>query len=129
MKQFLFWCFALLFSTSIIAQKQSVFEQVELHQVLPKIAKFYDTNFSYADAIIENKKVSIVLDTMIALEDLILTLSAQTDLKFEQLSPKNIVISPFKTDDLITVCGQLQCNSKTIANAVIQINNNPFNIT
>ena len=126
MKQFLFWCFALLFSTSIIAQKQSVFDQVELHHVLPKIAKFYDTNFSYADAIIENKKVSIVLDQMIALEDLILTLSAQTDLKFEQLSVKNIVISPYKANDVITICGQLQCNSKTIANAVIQINNEAY---
>ena len=126
MKQFLFWCFALLFSTSIIAQKLSVFEQTELRQVLPKVADFYNTNFSYTDNLIDSKKVSIVLDDMITLEDLILTLSAQTDLKFEKLSSKNIVISSFKKNDLITVCGQLQSNNKTIANAIIQINNKTY---
>lgn len=126
MKQFLFWCFALLFSTSIIAQKQSVFEQTELHQVLPKIAHFYNTNFSYTDQLITDKKVSIVLDDIIPLESLLLTLSTQTNLKFEQLSANNIVITTFTSSDLITVCGQLQCNNKTIPNAIIQINNQTY---
>ena len=105
MKQFLFWCFALLFSTSIIAQKLSVFEQTELRQVLPKVADFYNTNFSYTDNLIDSKKVSIVLDDMITLEDLILTLSAQTDLKFEKLSSKNIVISSFKKTRIASPSG------------------------
>jgi hypothetical protein len=122
MKQFLCWCFALIFSIPIFAQKQTVFEQIELHQVLPKISEYYNTSFSYADTIIEGKKVSIVLDKIIALEDLILTLSSQTDLKFEQISSNNIVISSYKNKDLITVCGQLQSNNKTIANAIIRIN-------
>lgn len=126
MKQFLFWCFALLFSTSIIAQKQSVFEQVELHQVLPKISDFYNTNFSYTDQIIDTKKVSIILDDIVPLESLLLTLSSQTNLKFEQLSPQNIVISTFKDNDLITVCGQLQCNNKIVPNAIIQINSKTY---
>ena len=126
MKQFLAWCFALLFSTSILAQKLPVFEQTELRLVLPKVATFYNTNFSYTDNLIDSKKVSIILDEMIPLESLLLTLSSQTNLKFEQLSPKNIVISSFKNNDLIKICGQLQCNNKTLANAIIQINNNTY---
>lgn len=126
MKQFLFWCFALLFLNSTLAQKLNVFEQTELRLVLPKVATFYNTNFSYTDNLIDSKKVSIILDEMIPLESLLLTLSSQTNLKFEQLSPKNIVISSFKNNDLITICGQLQCNNKTLANAIIQINNNTY---
>lgn len=123
MKQFLCWCFALIFSFPLFAQKQTVFEQVNLHQVLPQVSNYYNVNFSYADAIIENKKVSIVLDEMITIQDLVLTLSSQTDLKFEQLNQSNIVISSYNKTDFITVCGQLQSNNKTIANAIIRINN------
>lgn len=126
MKQFLFWWFALLFSTFLVAQKLTVFEQTELRQVLPKIETFYATHFSYSDAVIQNKKVSIVLDKIISLEALLLTLSSQTDLKFEQISTQNIVISSFKNNDLITVCGQLQSNNKTVSNAIIQINNSTY---
>ena len=123
MKQFLVWCFALLYSIPLFAQKQTVFEQVELHVVIPEIEKFYQTNFSYTNQLIHNKKVSILLDEIIPIESLLLSLSSQTDLKFEQISDKNIVISPFISTDLITVCGQLQCNNKTIANAIINVNN------
>lgn len=126
MKQFLFWCFALLLSTPLFAQKQTVFEQEQLHLVLPEIAAYYNTNFSYADKLIHSKKVSIILDEMISIESLLLTLSSQTNLKFEFLSPKNIVISEFKTNDLITICGQLYCNDRTVANAIIKINGDTY---
>lgn len=126
MKQFLLWCFALLYIVPLFAQKQTVFEQEELRIVLPKIERFYQTNFSYTDTLINTKKVSILLDKMIPLESLLLTLSSQTDLKFEKISAKNIVISSFLTTDLITVCGQLQCNNKTIANAIIKVAGNIY---
>lgn len=126
MKQFLFWCFALLLSTPLFAQKQTVFEQEQLNLVLPEIAKYYNTSFSYSDKLIDSKKVSIVLDEMIPIESLLLTLSSQTDLKFEVLSPKNIVISAFTSNDLITVCGQLYGNNRTIANAIIEIKGNIY---
>ncbi|MGB0896170.1 MAG: TonB-dependent receptor plug domain-containing protein [Flavobacteriaceae bacterium] len=126
MKQFLLWCIALFVSTTVLAQKHTAFEQEELRLVLPKIASFYNTNFSYTDQLIAQKKVSILLDDIIPLESLLLTLSAQTDLKFEQINAEHIVITSFTNDDVITVCGQLQCNNKTIQNAVIQINNTTY---
>ena len=103
MKQFLLWCYALLFSAFIFAQKQTVFEQDSLHTVLPEIEQYYKVNFSYTDAIIKTKKVSIILDDLVDLESLLLTLSSQTNLKFELINKTNIVISSFNKADLISI--------------------------
>ena len=121
MKQFLLWFFALLFSISIFAQKQTVFEQDSLRTVLPEIEQYYKVSFSYTDSLIDTKKVSVILDKLIDLESLLLTLSSQTNLKFERIHKTNIVISSFKENDLIAVCGQLLSKNKIVANAIIQI--------
>ena len=123
MKQFLLWFFALLFSISIFAQKQTVFEQDSLRTVLPEIEQYYKVSFSYTDSLIDTKKVSVILDKLIDLESLLLTLSSQTNLKFERIHKTNIVISSFKENDLIAVCGQLLSKNKIVANAIIQIDN------
>jgi len=124
MKQFLLWCFALLFLTLLFAQKQTVFEQDSLQIVLPEIEHFYQVHFSFTDAIVDSKKVSIILDNIVSIESLLLTLSSQTNLKFELIDKKNIVISSFDRTDLISVCGQLLSKNEVVANAIIQINNN-----
>jgi len=126
MKQFLLWCFALLFSTYIFAQKQTVFEQDSLRVILPEIEHYYQVHFSYTDTIIDSKKASIILDDIISIESLLLTLSSQTNLKFELLDKSNIVISSFNKNDLIAICGQLLSKNEVVANAVLQINNRFF---
>jgi len=123
MKQFLFWFFAFLLSTSIFAQKQTIFEQEAFTVVLPSIESFYQVHFSYTDAVLKDKKVSIVLDKIITINDIIHTLSAQTQLRFEFIDKQNIVISSFIPSDVITVCGQLFSNNEPIANASIQVGN------
>jgi len=123
MKQFLLWFSALLFSMSIFAQKQTVFEQDSLHTVLPEIEHYYKVNFSYTDTLVEAKKVSIILDDLVDLKSLLLTLSSQTNLKFEFINKTSIVISSFKETDLIAICGQLLSKNEIVANAIIQINN------
>jgi len=73
MKQFHLWFFALLFSISIFAQKQTVFEQDSLRTILPEIEHFYKVSFSYTDALVETKKASIILDNLVDLESFLLT--------------------------------------------------------
>jgi len=123
MKQFLLWIIALLFSISIFAQKQTVFEQDYLRNVLPEIEQYYKVSFSYTDTLVETKRVSVILDDIVDLKSLLLTLSSQTNLKFELINTTNIVISSFNENDLISVCGQLLCKNEIVANAIIQINN------
>ncbi len=123
MKQLLFWCFAMFFTMQLSAQKKRAFEQTPLQDVLPNIEQFYKVKFSFTDAIIESKKVTIILDDVISISDLLLTLETQTNLKFELISPEFIVISKFRNTDLITICGYLESNNNSVSNAVIQLNN------
>ena len=121
MKQLLFWFFAFFTITISFSQEQTVFEQEDLSLILPKVAKFYNVQFSYTDAILINKKASIILDEIISLEAITQTLSSQTTLKFETIDANNIVISSFSETENITICGQLLMNNEPIENAAIQI--------
>ncbi|MFD0964369.1 FecR domain-containing protein [Pseudofulvibacter geojedonensis] len=121
MKQLLFWFFALLFFNNCYTQEQTVFEEEDLSVVLPAIESFYNARFSYQDKIIQDKKASILLDKIIPLESLLQTLSAQTSLKFELLKDNYIVISDFKKQDNISICGQLLSNNEKIGNATLKI--------
>ncbi len=122
MKQFLLWFYALFFSITTLAQNKNTFEKETLENILPEVEKFYDVNFSYTDMLIKEKKASIILDKYVSIKSLLLTLSSQTNLKFELISDKNITISAFTNKDLITVCGQLLANNEVIPNALLQIN-------
>lgn len=121
MKQLLFWFFAFFIITFSFAQEQTVFEQESLVMVLPKIEDFYKVQFSYADILIANKKVSVVLDEIISLKAITQTLASQTSLKFEAIDSKNIVISSFSQTEKISICGQLLINNEPIENATLQI--------
>ncbi len=123
MKHHLFWFFAFFFSLTIFAQKQTVFEQELLVTVLPNVEAFYQVHFSYTDAILKNKKVSIVLDKIITIQDIIHTLSAQTQLKFEVVDVGNVVITTFVSSDKVIVCGQLFSQNDPVANASLQVGN------
>lgn len=126
MKQLLLGFLALFFSTCTFSQEHFVFEQDSLKNVLPEIEQYYKVNFSYKDKIVANKKVSIILDELVNIEDLILTLSSQTNLKFELISKTNIVISTFKANDLFTICGQLLNKNEVVPNASIKVDDKQF---
>lgn len=121
MKQFLSWLFALLLFTTCFSQEQTVFEEEDLSVILPAIETFYTARFSYQDNIIQDKKASVLLDKIIPIESLLQTLSAQTSLKFELLKENYIVISNFKKQDNISICGQLLSNKEMVANATLKI--------
>ncbi len=126
MKQHLFWYFTLFTITITSAQKQTVFEQEKLLILLPKIEIFYQVHFSYTNAVLKNKKANIVLDKVITIANITHTLSSQTNLKFEFIDAKNIVISSFSDTDLITICGQLFIANKPFENGTITVNNQIF---
>jgi hypothetical protein len=123
MKQFLLGFLALFFSTSIFCQKQSVFKDDLLKNVLPKIELYYNVSFSYTDALVTNKRVSIILDDLVEIKSLLLSLSSQTKLKFEAINNTNIVISSFNNNDKITICGQILSKNDVVPNAIIEIDN------
>jgi len=124
MKPFLLGFIAFLVISTVSAQKQTVFEQEALVEVLPKIEQFYQVHFSYADELLQNKKVSVVLDKIVSIQDITHTLSFQTQLNFQFIDKTNIVITSFKKSDRITVCGQLFVNNEPLSNASLQVDNN-----
>lgn len=121
MKQLLICLFTLLFCNLSLSQKQDVFENKLLPEIIPEVESFYNVKFSYVDNLIKNKSVSILLDEIVPIESLILTLSSQTSLKFEIIDNNYVVISNFNENDLINICGQLYSKEETIENASIQI--------
>ena len=108
------------------AQKRTVFENSELSQVLPEIEAFYNVTFSYTDDIVANKPVSVILDDIVPIKSLLLTLAAQTTLKFSSISENYVVISKYKSSDTVKICGTLFLHDKPLENATIKVNHSIY---
>ncbi len=109
MTKFLWVCF-FLFSISVSSQKESTGTHINnklLQDAIPIMEKLYSVKFSYIDAFINNKKISIYIDSKLSLENLIYDLQKQTDLYFDITGTNFITIRPLQKKDTISVCGHI----------------------
>jgi hypothetical protein len=105
MRVFYVLFFALTFQVSFAQTNIEVaYDNTPLKDVLKDIEKKTGTLFSYNEAYVIDKTITIPTEK-ISVEVLLKTLSEQTNLVFERLSEKQIIIN--KPDTTITICGYL----------------------
>ncbi len=97
-----------LWSISVFSQERTapiVFKNTALSQVLPVVEKHYDIKFSYLDALIDDKNISITILSKQSKEEILQILQQKTSLKFEFTGNNYVTITSFKKKDIISVCG------------------------
>lgn len=105
MRLFCVLFFALIIQVSFAQTNIEVaYNNTPLKDVLKDIETKTSTLFSYNEAYVIDKTITITAQT-ITLETLLKTLSEQTNLVFERLSEKQIIIN--KPETTITICGYL----------------------
>ncbi|WP_299214474.1 TonB-dependent receptor [uncultured Aquimarina sp.] len=100
----------LLWSISVFSQEKANIIDAEnkpLSQIIPSLEKQFDVKFSYIDATIINKLVSLQTNTETSLEDVIDTLEQQSKLKFEVTGENFITIRKYSKKDTVSVCGYI----------------------
>lgn len=101
-----------------------------LLEVISIIEEFYNLKFSYIDTTIENKNISITLNSKLSLKSLIRELQKQTSLSFKITGNNFVTISSFNKNDTITVCGYvLDKKQKPLKDIGIFFKTNRINIT
>jgi len=99
-----------LWSMSIFSQEKTrtiTLENTSLSDAILVIEKQYNVKFSYIDALLEGKKVSVKVTPNTTLKQLLATLQQQTKLKFTSTSDNYITISMFKKSDTVFICGYI----------------------
>ena len=76
-------------SSPISAQTKE--DKIPLELALVKIEQLYKLNFSYADENLKNKFIKLPL-TILSIDDLLAYLNSKTDLSFERISSKTIIV-------------------------------------
>ncbi|NMH88403.1 TonB-dependent receptor plug domain-containing protein [Flavivirga algicola] len=92
---FLLWS---LFTVSVANAQQKLnfnYAETPLISVIKDIETNYNVTFSFANAITEDKKITLQL-TNVLLEELLTFLEEQTGLKFQKVSENQIIITPDK---------------------------------
>ncbi|GAA4274547.1 TonB-dependent receptor [Aquimarina gracilis] len=96
---------------SVFSQEKTsstiVLEDIPLPEVINAIEQRYDVKFSYIDSLLDEKKVSIVVDPKLPLNDLIIKLQERTGLKFKITGNNYVTISAFSKKDSVSVCGYI----------------------
>jgi hypothetical protein len=77
------------FSLSISAQTKE--DNIPLDLALTKIEQLYKLNFSYADENLKNKFIKLPL-TILSIDALLVYLNSNTDLSFERISSRTIIV-------------------------------------
>lgn len=95
--------FSLIFSQTITSQEK----KITLQKAIAFLEKDFNTQFSYSDKYINTSQEVLLLPTKELLKQLNY-LEKQTGLRFEKLSSSNIIIRPFKNNDLISICGYIK---------------------
>lgn len=106
----LLWVYLFLFSISVFSQKEATSTHINnklLHDAIPIIEQLYSIKFSYIDALINNKKISIHINPQLSLENVISELQKQTELNFKITGANFVTISPLQKKDTIFVCGYI----------------------
>ncbi len=99
-----------IWSISVFSQEETqvvIIENKSLTEAISILEDRYDLKFSYIDALVRDKKVSLTINFDISKEDLIQKLQEKTSLKFELTGNNFITISNFNKKDTIPVCGYI----------------------
>jgi len=122
-----------LWSMSIFSQEKTrtiTLENTSLSDAILVIEKQYNVKFSYIDALLEGKKVSVKVTPNTTLKQLLATLQQQTKLKFTSTSDNYVTISMFKKSDTVFICGYiLDEEQKSLDDIDIFIKSIKVNIT
>ncbi|GAA4276338.1 TonB-dependent receptor [Aquimarina mytili] len=80
-------------------------ENKPLSEAILTIEEIYNLKFSYIDNLIDDKQLSIALDSKLSLKELLQKLQEQTSFKFELTGSNFVTIRAYSKKDIITVCG------------------------
>lgn len=113
-----FFLIFFLISSAAFSQKKT-----SLKQALSQLSKTHHIEFSYSEDIIQKFK-TITIDSKLNLEQVLLSMSLQTDLVYEKIDAKNYIIRN-KTKKTHQVCGVVfsQKNKQTLPFVNINCNN------
>ncbi len=114
-------CMCILFwSLSVFSQEKTVVIHAinkPLSEVIPILEKQLNLKFSYIDATIVNKPVSLKITTKTTTQNIMTSLQQQTKLSFKIINNNFVTISEFSKTDEIPVCGYvLDENKKPLEN-------------
>lgn len=102
---FLFLLLLNMYTVSIHAQQQ-YYTNTSLKKVLSALEKTYDVKFSYSDKLINTKKISLVVSDQ-SIDQLLISLQKKTNLIFQQVTKRYIIISEKNINTRFTACGYL----------------------
>ncbi|MBQ4803924.1 TonB-dependent receptor plug domain-containing protein [Aquimarina sp. MMG015] len=106
-----FLCVCILFwGMSVFSQEETTIINAKneaLSQIIPSIEKQFKIKFSYIDATIINKPISLQTSVKTTLEEVIDLLQKQTQLKFEITGKNFITIRKYSKTDTISICGYI----------------------
>ncbi|WP_103070263.1 TonB-dependent receptor plug domain-containing protein [Aquimarina sediminis] len=127
------WVCILLYSISAFSQEKAKIVRID-NQPLPEailiIEEYYNLKFSYIDALIQDKTVSLSLDTHLSLKNLTKKLQEQTQLRFKITGKNYVTISSFNKRDNVSICGYiLDKDQKPLKDIGVFFKTNRINIT
>ena len=100
----------LLVSISVFSQegtKAIAIEDKSLSEALLLIENRFNLKFSYIDALIRDKKISLKISPETTKEEVLHQLQYQTSLKFEPTGNNFVTISNYDNKDTLSVCGYI----------------------
>jgi len=102
--------YLLLWSMSVFSQEKTIILDIHnkpLSQILPDLEKQLNLKFSYIDAVIEGKSISLQITKTTTIEEIIHSIQEQTQLKLETTGKNYITIRAYKPNDSISICGYI----------------------
>ncbi|SEL85592.1 Outer membrane receptor for ferrienterochelin and colicins [Aquimarina amphilecti] len=106
-----FLCVCMLFWGMVVFSQEKTtiidLKNEPLSLIIPSIEKQFNVKFSYIDATIVNKPVSLQTNSETSLEEAINILQEQTQLKFEITGKNFITIRKYSKKDTISICGYI----------------------
>ncbi|MHA7058023.1 TonB-dependent receptor domain-containing protein [Aquimarina sp. M1] len=105
------FCVCILFwSAAVFSQEKTVVinaENAPLSQIITSLETQFNIKFSYIDATVINKTVTLQTTTNTSIQDVIDTLQQQSKLKFEITGKNFITIREYTKKDTISICGTI----------------------
>ncbi len=89
-------------------QRSAVSVKVQpLKEILENAASYYDVRFSYVDSLVSDVQVELPSNTVIPLTKFLDLAEKASDLRFETIDERYVILRPFRADDRVDICGQV----------------------
>lgn len=111
----LFFFVFLCLCFSVCSQENA--KKISLLKLIPKLEATYDIQFNYLDS---KAQKEVLFDATLSLQNLLPSLEKQTQLRFEIVDTKQIIIRDLKPKDLVSVCGYIVVDDFSKATIEIQ---------